>query len=154
MTRPRELTVENKSRWIQLTALAFSMLAICVLGSSFWLDAFIKLPEMRLPYKVLFIFTLLGFLLFYLIKLPVSVLRGVVYGALAGQMAAFTSLIFANFCIPNGIDRTIRSGRIFGVADVILLDFGGGFVLGGWLFGILFFMVFGWLRKKFLGREQ
>jgi hypothetical protein len=141
-----------------LAALAISLLVISVFGLSFWINAFIKLPAMKLPYEIFFICILFGLSLVYLSRVSVSVsvsmLKGILYGALAGQLASFVSLTIANFFIPNGVDRTMRSFRLFGVVDVLLLDFWVAFILGGWLIGGILFLIYGLLARKFASTEM
>lgn len=141
-------SLRSEPRRLRLAALAVSLLAVSVFACTFWIDAFVKLPLMRLPYKILFIVLLSGFLLSYLTNFATSVGKGVFYGALAGQVASFAALVGANFFIENGIDRTVRTVQRFGASEVLLIDFGVAFVLGGWLFGVLFFTAFGRVVEK------
>jgi hypothetical protein len=115
-----------------------------------WVNTFLKLHEMRVPYIVTSgLLTLVGLICFAHFELLSSVLRQAFYGGLTGQIASFVAIIFANFFVKNGAERTFQSFRRFGAWDMLSLDFLVAALLGGWLMGIIVFLVWGWLRSKF-----
>lgn len=103
-----------------------------------WLIAFVKLSQMRMPYTVMF-FTLL-FILLCVMSFKVrrkTFMTVVFHGAIFGHIMAFISIFIANFFIPDGLDRTIKTLAREGLMNLLLMDFVVAFILGGWVFGIV-----------------
>lgn len=143
----------SRDKRFQVAGLAGVAIAGSVAALSPWTDAFVKLVAMRLPFKFIFTIALWAFLVLYLWKVRTSVVRDVLVGAIAGLFAAWIAIQFANLWLDDGVRRTTASLRAFGLANVVLLDLMASVILGGWLYGIVFFAMFSRLARVLIERE-
>lgn len=155
MTWPRVHLVGNKSITLTIGTLALTM--VIAISAQFaakgWLYAFLKLEQIRIPYILFFSgFLVLGLWIVFQISRP-SPIKQFLLGAVIGQVAGTIALICANFFIPNGVERNLKSFSREGFFNVLLIDTSVAFIVGGWLFGAIIFLVYGWLIENYqLGR--
>lgn len=123
--------------------LLFFMFSLCLVWPlDSWFKAFMKVEQMRVPYLASLFFilsTVIIALRAYLFKMATSIL--VVSGLFVGQIVATISISVANLFIPNGIDRTIRTIEKIGIGSILIGDFFAAALLGGWLFGVISFIL-------------
>jgi hypothetical protein len=128
----------------------FVGLCAAVWMSAIWTDSFMKIHEMRVPYRVLLT------LLLFLALLGIGHAGGLRHawwkllleGAMIGQIAGTVAITLSNFFIPNGWQRTIKTIQVDGLADVLMSDTVVAFILGGWVIGGLLFLCFRVLFRR------
>lgn len=134
-------SVESRNPFARLTLGALMLLAslISVIAAIPWLFAFIKLEQMRLPYMLLFAILLSISFALAAPRLAPSKLKLALSGGILGQLVATVSLTVANFFIPNGVERNLKSFARWGIFNALGMDFAVAFLLGGWLVAAILF---------------
>lgn len=128
---------------------------LCVIWPiNIWFRAFIKVDEMRVPYLVsLFVLLFVGWLILqrYLHRVPMLVM--VFIGAIVGHIAATISIPLASLFVPGGIEGMVKAIRMLGMMETILHHLSVSLVFGGWVFGIVSFVLMKYL-ESYISREK
>jgi hypothetical protein len=132
----RRTPIVRQNRYLMFTIIsAIFFPIVTTIMQRNWINAFIKLPAMRLPYIISYTIILVVCTFIYIRRYRYSIAGDVCCGMIVGQLAAVIALIFSNLFIANGIARTFASIYSFGIIDILLGDFLVAFILGGWLVG-------------------
>lgn len=130
--------------------ITFLIISICLMPPiNNWFKAFVKLESMRIPYIISF-FTFLFFLMLeFGAKLSAKTyLTVLLIGCLTGYCISLFSIFVANFFIPNGIERTIKTIDQLGLLNAVAMDFIVSFLIGGWLIGGIAFSAFKYMVNR------
>lgn len=130
---------EMKERLLASSVCLVSSVAINVAGW-WWIAAFMKMEEMRIPYVLLISMLLsLVFYMFASVRRSGHLIGALAMGMLAGVLCGTVALTLSNLAISDGIDRLVRSFQREGLGASIS-DVPVSLLLGSWIVGAVSFV--------------
>lgn len=141
--------------WQQIAS-AVAVTAVCATAwllppLNNWLQAFVKLKEMQLPYLLIY-FSIL-FLMLILIEgrtATINAFRTLMIGAAVGQVVGTVSILAAGLFVADSLTRFSTTISANGITALFGVNFMMALVLGSWLTGAIALAAQRYLRRRFL----
>ena len=115
-----------------------------------WLQAFVKLKEMRLPYLLIYFSIFLLMLILIERRIDTfNTFKTLALGAALGQAVGTVSILAAGFFVADSLNRFSTTISANGIAALLGVNFVMALVLGSWLTGAVALAAQHYLGRRF-----